>query len=138
MIKKIVEMIKRYREIILYAFFGGMTTVVDWGVSFGLYALALNVHASNVIAWCAAVLFAFFTNRTLVFQSKARGIRAVSGELIIFAGGRVVTLLLQEALVLVLFDILGWNKYAVKVIAAIVVVVLNYFISKIFVFRKKK
>ena len=138
MIKRLKTLFNRHREVILYVLFGGLTTVVDWCVSFGLYAIEFNVHASNVIAWCAAVLFAFVTNRVLVFQSESRGIGAIGKELAVFSGGRVVTLLLQEALVFIFFDCIGWNKYVVKVIAAVVVVVSNYFVSKFFVFRKKK
>ena len=137
MINKAIALFRRYREIILYVFFGGMTTLVDWAISFLLYALEVNVHAANVLAWCAAVLFAFVTNRAWVFQSKKRGARLVCTELIAFAGGRIATLLLQEAVVFVLYDCIEWNKYAVKVIAAVLVVILNYFISKFWVFRKK-
>ena len=138
MLKKITALFTKYRELILYVFFGGMTTVVDWCVSFGLYALDVNVHVADVVAWCAAVLFAFFTNRTLVFQSKSRGFGAVCKELVVFSGGRVITLLLQEALVFAFYDCIGWDKYVVKIIAAVVVVVLNYFISKFLVFKKKQ
>ena len=137
MINKALELFRRYREIILYVFFGGMTTLVDWVISFLLYALEVNVHAANVLAWCAAVLFAFVTNRAWVFESKTRGARLIFSELLAFSGGRIATLLLQEAMVFALFDCLSWNKYAVKIIAAVLVVILNYFISKFWVFRKK-
>ena len=135
--EKLKALFTRYREIILYVFFGGMTTVVDWAVSFLLYSLNVNVHLSNTLAWCAAVLFAFVTNRTLVFESRARSFTAVSRELVTFSGGRVMTLLLQELIVFVFFDCLAWNKYLVKIIAAVLVVVANYFISKLIVFRRK-
>ena len=136
--QRILDLCKRYRELILYVFFGGMTTLVDWTISFVLYAVDCNVHAANVIAWCAAVLFAFVTNRTLVFESRTKGIGAIARELTVFSGGRILTLLLQEGVVFLLFDLLSWNKYAVKIIAAVLVVILNYFISKFLVFRKKK
>ena len=136
--QRILDLCKRYRELILYVFFGGMTTLVDWTISFVLYAVDCNVHAANVIAWCAAVLFAFITNRTLVFESRTKGIGSIARELTVFSGGRILTLLLQEGVVFLLFDLLSWNKYAVKIIAAVLVVILNYFISKFLVFRKKK
>ena len=60
------------------------------------------------------------------------------GEIIAFAGGRVLTLLLQEALMAVFFTWLGFNEYIVKIVAAVLVVILNYFISKLLVFRKNK
>lgn len=146
MIQKIKELLIRYREVILYLIFGGLTTVVDWGISFLLYyfwgeaieATAFLVHGANTIAWAAAVLFAFFTNRIWVFESKRKGFLPVLGELGGFAGGRVMTLLLQEAMFLIFFDILGINQYLVKIVAAVLVIILNYFISKILIFRKKK
>ena len=146
MIEKIKALCLRYREQLLYLIFGGLTTAVDWVVSFLLYgmwnqAIDANVfviHGANVIAWIAAVLFAFFTNRKWVFQSEQRGVVAVLGELCTFAGGRVLTFFLQEAMVAIFFDWLGLNKYAVKLIAAVIVVILNYVISKVLVFRKKK
>ena len=140
-----IELLKKYKSIILYIFFGGMTTVVDWSVSFTLYYLWGNaieatpwlIHGANVIAWAAAVAFAYVTNRIWVFESKRRGFVPIVGEIAAFAGGRVFTLLLQEVLMAVFFTWLGFNEYVVKIVAAVLVVILNYFISKIFVFRKK-
>ena len=146
MIEKIKALLSRFREQILYLIFGGLTTVVDWGVSFLLYYFwgeaieetVFLVHAANVVAWAAAVLFAFVTNRIWVFESKKHGFLPVMGELVAFAGGRVMTLLLQEGMFLVFHDWLHVNAYAVKLIAAVLVIIANYFISKLLVFRKKK
>ena len=138
MIEKIKSVFAKHRELILYVIFGGLTTAVDWCISFLLYAASVNVHVADVIAWCAAVLFAFVTNRALVFQSSETRAIGVLRELFTFAGGRVFTLLLQELIVLVFYDLMGWNAYAVKIMAAVLVIVLNYFISKLLVFRKKK
>lgn len=145
MLSKIKALILHYREQLLYLIFGGLTTVVDWLVSFILYGVwdtaietnAFVIHGANVIAWVSAVLFAFVTNRKWVFRSRQRGVSAVLGELFTFAGGRVLTFLLQETIVFVFFDCLAVNKYAVKLIAAVLVVVLNYFISKLLVFRHR-
>lgn len=141
-----IELLKKYKSIILYIIFGGLTTVVDWSVSFTLYYLwgdAIEatpwlIHGANVIAWIAAVAFAYVTNRIWVFESKRRGFAPIVGEIIAFAGGRVLTLLLQEALMAVFFTWLGFNEYIVKIVAAVLVVILNYFISKLLVFRKNK
>ena len=141
-----IELLKKYKSIILYIIFGGLTTVVDWSVSFTLYYLwgdAIEatpwlIHGANVIAWVAAVAFAYVTNRIWVFESKRRGFVPIVGEIAAFAGGRVFTLLLQEVLMAIFFTWLGFNEYVVKIVAAVLVVILNYFISKIFVFRKKK
>lgn len=140
-----IELLKKYKSVILYIIFGGLTTVVDWSVSFTLYYLwgdAIEatpwlIHGANVIAWVAAVAFAYVTNRIWVFESRRHGLAAIVGEIAAFAGGRVFTLLLQEILMAVFFTWLGFNEYLVKMVAAVLVVILNYFISKIFVFRKK-
>ena len=141
-----IELLKKYKSIILYIIFGGMTTVVDWSVSFTLYYLwgdAIEatpwlIHGANVIAWVAAVAFAYVTNRIWVFESKRRGFMPIVGEIAAFAGGRVLTLLLQEGMFFVFFDLLSWNEYAIKLIAAVLVIILNYIISKLFIFRKKE
>ena len=140
------ELLKKYKSVILYVIFGGLTTVVDWSISFLLYylwgdaidATPILLHGANVIAWVAAVAFAYVTNRIWVFESKRRGFLPVMGEIAAFAGGRVLTLLLQEAIMAVFCTWLGLNEYLFKVIAAVLVVVLNYFISKLLVFRKSK
>ncbi len=145
MIQKIKALLVRYREQLLYLVFGVLTTVVDFAVSFVLYyfwggaieAQPILVHAVNVFAWAVAVLFAFFTNRIWVFQSQRKGFLPVLGELASFAGGRVLTLALQELMFILFFHLLGVNEYLVKVIAAVFVVIANYLISKLLVFRKK-
>ena len=144
MINNVKRLLATYREQILYLIFGGLTTAVDWVVSFLLYyfwgsAIESNVyliHVANLLAWAAAVLFAYLTNRTWVFQSQRHGFLPVLCELGAFAGGRVLTLLLQEGIFFVFFDLLFWNEYAIKLIAAILVIILNYVISKLLVFRK--
>ncbi len=145
MLAKIKSLCKTYREQILYLLFGGLTTVVDWGVSFAGYKIfaeqmeyRLTVHAVNVTAWVCAVLFAFFTNRILVFRSRRHGFLPVLAELGAFAGGRVVTLLVQEAIIELFVGVLGLNAYLFKIVTAVIVVIGNYFISKLLVFRQKK
>ncbi len=138
MFEKIKNLVIKYREALMYLIFGGLTTVVDFAVSFLLYRTKTNVHVSDVAAWCAAVAFAYVTNKIWVFESRARGFLPVVREITEFAGGRVLTLLLQEAIVWGLYDRLKYNKYAVKIAASVIVVILNYFISKLIVFRKGK
>ena len=141
-----LEFLKKHKSVILYIIFGGLTTVVDWSVSFLLYyfwadaieATPILLHGANVIAWVAAVAFAYVTNRIWVFESKRRGFVPIVCEIAAFAGGRVLTLLLQEAIMGVFCTWLGLNEYLFKIIAAVLVVILNYFISKLLVFRKTR
>lgn len=146
MIQKIKRLLRTYREQLLYLIFGGLTTVVDFSVSFLLYHFWLDateaavgmIHVADLIAWLAAVLFAYVTNRIWVFESKKTGASAIAKELICFAGGRVFTLLLQEAIIAVFVTALGLNKYLFRILVAVLVVILNYVISKLLVFKKEK
>lgn len=131
------------KEFWLYIVFGVLTTLVDWAVSFGLYSLwsglidehTVFVHIADVIAWAAAVLFSFFANRGIVFKSEKKGMKNVLGELAEYAGGRLLTLGLQEAIIFVFFDWLGINEYIVKIGASVLVVIINFFLCR-FIFKK--
>lgn len=123
----------RHREALLYLFFGGLTTLVSWG-SFYLfcYPLGWNELLANALSWVAAVLFAFFTNRTWVFT--ARG--GVGREILLFFAARLATLGIEEALLFSFVTLLGFEAMAVKIIGNLLVLVLNYVFSKWIVFRK--
>lgn len=145
MIEKIKALWQKDRSVILYLIFGGLTTVVDWAVSFVLYWLlggaieqnALFIQVADITAWVCAVTFAYVTNRTWVFESKKSGFFPIAAELTSFAGGRVVTFLIQEGIIFVCCNLMELNVYAVKIAASVIVVILNYFISKLLVFRNK-
>ena len=134
---RLMEWARAHRELVTYVIFGGLTTVVDWGISFVLYQTNMNTHVVNVIAWTAAVLFAFITNKLFVFRSQTKNVSRVMGELIAFAGGRVLSLGVQELLFVLTVDIFDWNRSLVKIPVAVLVVIINYFLTKI-VFRKKR
>ncbi len=126
---------KKHKEVLLYLLFGGLTTVVSI-VSFALLVqVGLNELVANVISWVLAVLFAYVTNRTWVFASKADTRAGVVREMASFFGGRVATLLVEEGLLAVFITWLGLAAVPVKVVAQVVVIVLNYVISKFFVFK---
>lgn len=125
------------REVLLYLVFGVLTTLVDWSISFLLYRTPMNLHLANAIAWSAAVLFAYVTNRIWVFESPRRGLLPVTAELLGFASGRIATLLMQEAIFVLFCDLLGVSEYLIKIASAVLVVIGNYIISKLIVFRKK-
>ena len=132
MIRKLYE---QYKEIILYLFFGGLTFLV----SMGSYIFFLRVFhdralIANIFSWIFAVTFAYVTNRIWVFHSENHGIRAIAKEVTAFFGGRIATLLLEEAILFVGINMMGMNNIAVKVVAQVVVIIGNYVISKLFVF----
>ncbi len=135
--KKIKKLSLKYKEFVLYLVFGIGTTAVDFAVSYALYPTEINIHAVHIIAWISAVAFAYITNRIFVFESKTKGAK-IFFEVIKFASSRVVTFLIQEAIVFLLFDVMKLSEYVVKIPAAILVIVLNYIFSKLIVFRRGK
>lgn len=127
---------KKYKMVLLYIFFGGCTTVISI-VSFAAFVgLGINELIANVLSWIFAVLFAYVTNRTWVFDSKATGVESICKEASAFFGGRLLTLGMEEVLLLVFVTWLEFDSMIVKLIAQIVVLVSNYIISKWLVFRK--
>lgn len=131
------EFYRKHREMLLYVFFGGCTTVVSVG-SFVLLVEALGVHPliANVLSWIFAVGFAYATNRKWVFCSSAKG-KAVWAELLAFYGGRLLTLGLEEILLLIFVSWLDIDSTVIKLVAQLVVLVSNYILSKFLIFRKK-
>ena len=127
---------EKHKQMLLYVFFGGCATVVSIG-SFILLEAVLGMDAliANVLSWLLTVGFAYVTNRTWVFHSSVRGKR-IFGELLSFYGARVLTLAIEEGILLVFVTWLEQNSTVVKVIAQIAVLVGNYGISKLLIFRK--
>ena len=136
--KKILNFLKKYQEIISYLFFGGLTTLVNYAVYLPCYNwLHLSGAVSNVIAWIVAVAFAYLTNKPFVFKSHDWSARTVVPELVSFVGCRIGSGLLETAIIFVTVDRIGWNGNLIKIITSILVVILNYMASKLVVFRKK-
>lgn len=136
--KKVLDFLKKYEEIISYLFFGGLTTLVNYAVYLPCYNwFYLSGALSNVIAWVAAVAFAYLTNKPFVFKSHDWSMKVVLPELTKFVGCRVGSGLLETAIIFVTVDLLGWNGNVIKLITSILVVVLNYVASKLLVFRKR-
>lgn len=138
MIKNIYE---KYKEIINYLIFGVLTTVISLIVYYGLTYTIINpdnafmLQVANVISWIAGVLFAYFTNRKYVFDSKNEN---KLKEFSSFVGARITTLLLDMAIMGVGVSLLHGNDKIMKLISQVLVIVGNYLLSKIFVFRKRE
>lgn len=130
---------KKYREMILYVVFGGLTTLVDW-VGYWLLTDLFHVQymAANLAAQVAAILFAYVTNRIWVFESKVHGFKGIVTEMVKFGGARVLSLLLNMLVMFVGVDLFSCNDKVVKLIASVFVIVANYVFSKLFVFRSAK
>ena len=132
------ELYRRYSEVALYLFFGGLTFLISIAsYTICLKLFGMDVLVANIASWIIAVLFAFFTNRRWVFKGKSDAVNGVAAQLASFIGGRLFTLAVEELILWVFVTRLCMNDIAVKVVAQIVVIVLNYFISKLLVFRNK-
>lgn len=129
---------KKYKEVLLYLFFGGLTTVISIG-SYAFFDISMHMDPmiANIFSWILAVLFAYVTNRIWVFEHTAKDIKGIIQEMISFFGGRVATLLMEEAVLYVGINILFMNSIIVKVFAQVLVVIANYVISKLFVFKSE-
>ena len=143
--KPIRDLYYKYEEKWLYLFFGVLTTAVSFitaGISKNLLESAgMGTGAvstlSTVISWICAVTFAYVTNRLWVFDSKASGAKEITAEAASFYGGRVFTLLVEAAMMWLGYSLIGINYWITKIAANVIVLILNYVISKIFVFRNK-
>lgn len=134
--EKLKTLYEKYRETVIYLVFGVLTTVVNYAVYIPLYNFVhLPASVCNGVAWVAAVAFAYVTNKLFVFESKSWN-SGVLGELLRFVGSRVTSGVIETVSLLVTVDILGWNGNIMKLFLAVIVIVLNYILSKFFVFKK--
>ena len=137
MIEKIRAFVEKHWDMVSYLFFGVLTTAVNYLVYLPLYnLLGISAAVSNIIAWVAAVVFAYVTNKPFVFKSHDWSMKTVLPELGKFVGCRAASGGLETVLILLTVDILGWNGNIWKLIISILVVILNYVSSKLLVFRK--
>lgn len=139
--EKIKKLFYKYKEIITYLFFGGLTTIISYGV-YVLFTVVIPLGDTtlwaNIISNAAGIIFAYCTNRKWVFESKVIGFMPVLKELGKFVLARVFTVLFDLAFVYIAVDKLSGNNYIWKLVSIVIVVILNYILSKFLIFRKKK
>lgn len=129
--------LNKYRSVLLYLFFGVLTTVVNLAIYFFFTkGLHVNYLISNGVAWAGAVLLAYVTNRIWVFESRKSGVYEIFTEFFLFIGGRVASGLGETFILWAGVQVLGLPDGMVKLAASIFVVISNYVISKLVVFRK--
>ena len=135
--KRIKEYFKKYREIILYLFFGGCTTLVNIVSYYICSRIGMGTAVSTVIAWVLSVLFAYATNRKYVFESRASGFVPILKETAGFFFCRLATGLLDLAVMIVFVDVLHFNGMLIKILSNVIVIILNYLASKLMIFKNK-
>ncbi len=127
------------RETISYVFWGCATTVVNWGVNFIAYDLLhISTFWSTVIAWLAAVIFAFFVNKLFVFHSRSWQPSVVWKEFIPFISCRLLSGVFDVAFMVIAVDHLHVPNALAKLLSNVFVMIANYFASKFLIFRKPK
>ncbi len=141
MIEKCKALFLRYKEQILYIFFGGMTTVVDFAVYwFFTRVLVLSENSTvpaQALGVAVAILFAYIVNKLFVFEDQVKGGKALLVQFLSFVSMRLLSGVFQTAALWLLVDKLHFYDMAMKLIVAVVVVILNYIFSKLIIFRKK-
>lgn len=150
---KIKELYKKYKELILYVFYGGLTTLVNL-VAYWVFDIILGPSlylVTNVIAWVIAATFAYVVNKLFVFDSKSWAPAIIGKEILEFLGARVFSFGVEELGMLMFVDGFNFKDIAIdifgiftltgaliaKVILAVIVIILNYFFSKFIIFKKK-
>ncbi len=150
MIEKIRALVIKHWDIVSYLFFGVLTTVVGIGVIWlasdclEKIALAEDIAwlkeyggaVSNTISWIVAVAFAYLTNKPFVFKSHDWSAKTVLPELGKFVGGRATSWVVETLLIHLTVDVYGGNIVFWKLITGVLVVIMNYIVSKLLVFRK--
>lgn len=128
----------RHKELLLYLFFGGLTTVLSIGL-FWVFTkpMHISVLIGNVLGWIVCVLFAYLTNRTWVFQDKAHDTKGILMECGTFFLGRIGTLVMEELVLWGGIEQMRFNSMGVKVFAQVLVVAGNYIISKWMMFTNR-
>lgn len=144
MINKFMELYKKYKEIIMYLFFGVTTTIVNWVIYICLIKVGSMTVVANMIAWLGAVSYAFITNKLFVFESKSMSPDVVLKEGISFFMARMFSgvfeiigpeVLMSAGMHQQLFGIKG---FVAKIVISVLVIIMNYVLSKLLVFRNKK
>lgn len=139
--KKIIELYKKYKELINYLIVGVLTTIVSLATYFICTntfldpGIAIELQIANILSWILAVSFAYITNRIFVFNSKNNNIFK---EIISFTSSRVLTLIIDMLIMFIMVTTFGINDKISKLVCQVVVTILNYVFSKLFVFKNNK
>lgn len=137
--EKFNKLFKKYQEIIMYLIFGVLTTLISI-ITYFIFTHtfldatnSLELQIANVLSWIISVTFAYVTNRIFVFASKNKNILK---EVASFFSSRIVTLLIDMFLMFILVTCLHYNDTISKILVQVIVIIGNYILSKLIVFKK--
>ena len=138
-LKKLADWYRKHQEGMRYLIFGALSTVVNI-VSYAIlyYMFHISNAVSNILAWIIAATFAYITNKLFVFNSKVNNKKELFKEIVYFYGCRLFTLAIDEGIMILAVDRFKWNGILMKIVANIIVIILNFIFSKILIFRKQE
>ena len=141
--EKIKGLLIKYKEFVLYALFGVLTTIANAGVFLLMSEILGEEYAAvnNSVAWFAGVAVAFVTNKIWVFESKSKKALTVVKEALEFTLARLLSYVFETVGLVVAIDLFScdtkWGQLGIKLVLSIVVVIMNYVSSKLIIFKKK-
>ena len=137
MIKKGFEIYRKHKEGLKYLFFGGLAFLVGMLTYWiPIQVFDMSVLTANVISWICAVSFAYTTNMLWVFEERPTTFGVFLRQIFMFFVARLVTLGVEELILFVFVVKLGFGKLVIKLIAQVIIIILNYILSKRIIFRK--
>ena len=132
------DMLGKYKSILMYLFFGICTTGINISAYWLFYTfLSLPNVISTILSWIISVLFAYITNKLWVFGSHSFDKQVLSHEIPTFFGSRLISGLIDLAIMYIFVDILLFPAMSIKFISNIFVVIFNYIASKVVIFKQK-
>lgn len=141
---KLADIYEEHREGMRYLVFGVLSTLVNLitaAITYYVFFVKLpevfRVNLSTIISILAAWIFAYVTNKLYVFDSKTESIKELLKEIIAFAGCRTLTAIVEIVIMNVFVTRLQFNYFLMKVIANVIVIILNFIFSKLIIFKKK-
>lgn len=132
------DMYKKHEEGINYLIFGFLAFVLNYVLYFFFESLLhMNYMLATAFSWVLTVIFAYWTNRTFVFKSKSEGAGDLIKEFTSFISARIATELLELLLMYLMVDMAGINSYIAKLAGQTIVIITNYILSKVWIFKEK-
>jgi putative flippase GtrA len=123
--------------VLLYIFYGALTTVISFAVQIIADHIGLSTWLSTTLSWIFAVTFAFFVNKFFVFDSSDRTAKVILSEAWKFYAARLVSFFIELLYLMLMVDYFGFNLVVNKIIIQIVILISNFLFSKFIIFKKK-
>lgn len=133
---KIKELIKKYKEFISYGFWGGVTTLLHIVLFWILIKLEIKYYIANIITLITIKTLCYFVNKIFVFKSKCKNKKELLKEILKYIFSRLFTMIIDYFGLILLVEVFKINEVIGKIIILILVVIINYFLCKKYVYKK--